>query len=62
MKKVKILKKPRKGKIDKSLLTNKDKQEDDRIKKKSTQPLNKNAQGYLNFYDDIKVPSQKHEW
>lgn len=59
MKKVKILKKPRKGKTDKSLIVNENNKKN---KPKINPPLNKNAQAYLNFYDDIKVPSQKHEW
>ena len=54
MAKVKVLKKPRKGKITyKKRMTN---------KTTATQSSNAYADKYLQFYDDIKTPSRKNDW
>lgn len=57
MKKVKILKKPKKGKIDKTILP---------INTSKTKPKqkvqSKEAQNYFKFYDDIKNPNQIYDW
>jgi len=56
--KVKILKKPRKHKkVDKSGIL-----KSTQNKKQTTLTQTKVNQSYLNYYDDIKIPSQKYDW
>lgn len=62
MKKVKILKKPKKSKINKSLIAYKDEKKNKANKQKPNTPLSKTAQSYLNFYDDIKTTNQIYDW
>lgn len=56
MAKIKIVKKLRKSKIDVSkILKNK--------KQNAPSPqIDKFKDKYLEFYDDIKIPSKKHDW
>ncbi len=55
MSKVKILKKPRKGKITY-------KKQAKNSAKNNIQAQNIYAEKYLQFYDDIKTPSRKNDW
>ncbi len=59
MKKVKVLKKPRKSKNANKIkqdLTNKP------IVNKKPNPQNNFSKNYLNFYDDIKTINQIYDW
>ena len=53
MAKIKVVKKLRKGKIKAKTLNN---------KKVVAAPTNKFTDNYLQFYDDIKIPSRRYDW
>ena len=53
MTKIKVVKKLRKGKVKTKTLSN---------KKVVATPTNKFTDKYLQFYDDIKIPSRRYDW
>lgn len=54
MAKIKVVKKLRKGKVKAKTLSNK--------KVSPVKPTNQFADKYLQFYDDIKIPSRRYDW
>jgi len=53
MAKIKVVKKLRKGKVKAKTLSN---------KKVPVTPTNQFADKYLQFYDDVKIPSRRYDW
>lgn len=53
MAKIKVVKKLRKGKVKAKTLSN---------KKVPIKQTNQFADKYLQFYDDIKIPSRRYDW